>query len=436
MATLGKRGGLALASLTGVALGAVYFTGWMLPIKLAISLLILILVIWFVVSWQINTELKIQNLEGLLLSLKDEDYSSQLEEPGDTHPLSKLITAANKLSQVLREERTGAAEYSALLQKVIEQIDIGVIAFDNNKRITLVSNRTCHILDLPRDKLLTGSLEEIGLTSLFEIENHGTWSPPNQSEKFYQVIRSQFRERGKERTLITITDVSKPMRMQELNAWKKIIKVLRHEISNSLAPIQSYVQTLSASLDEIALTNESASVFKEGLEVIENRSLALAKLTNSYKSLTDLPAPDKSEVDVLEVVNESILSFPTRPIKLKCNGPIICKLDKYQIQQVLVNLIKNADESMVNKHESILVTVTNNPLGSAESDKLQIEIKDRGEGFSNRENLFVPFYTTKSDGEGIGLSLCRLIVERHGGEIKLANRKDGGAVVTIQLPMT
>ncbi len=420
--------------LLAVSFFAIAYTDWSTPTQLTAAVAILVLALWFIVSWHRNTDQKLQNLESLLLSLKEEDYSAQLQEAADNEPLNRTVKAANSLSTVLRKERTGAVEYSNLLQKVIEQINAGVLAFDQDGAISLISDRCCDTLQLTREELLSKSANELGLEALLNIETMDVWSPEGDHKKIYQVRRSSFRERGKVRTLVTLTDVSQPLRKQELLAWQKIIKVLRHEMSNSLAPIQSYVQTLQANLKNLSLSEADSRLFNDGFEVIGKRSQALSRLTSSYRSLTDLPSPSRAVVNVPLLLNEMAALFTNRAINIQVTDPIKWSLDKDQIQQVLVNLMKNADEAMASQQDPILIECDLIGPDDSSTTSLRIALKDNGPGISSTENLFVPFYTTKSDGEGIGLALSRLILERHGGTLQLENRSRGGTIATLTIP--
>jgi len=231
--------------------------------------------------------------------------------------------------------------------------------------------------------------------------------------------------------LITLADLSAPLRQQELIAWQRMVKVLRHEVANSLAPIQSYGQTLSAKLAELKLPERDRDLFVEGLSTIENRSQALVTLLKSYRNLSGLPSPTLQPVELNHLVEDCKGFLPGRAIHITADNSITAPIDKAQIQQVLLNVLKNADEAMADTDAAVDIHLNTDE----HRNRVTITVDDHGRGITSWENLFVPFFTTKPGGEGIGLVLSRLIVERHGGRFDLANRPDGGARASITLPL-
>lgn len=425
---LSRTSALSIFPIAALAVGLVLLSDFNAAIRWSLIGVVILFVIWFVFIWHKEVGEALRNIENMLFSLREEDYSLGIPETATGNYFKTLNDSVNTIASRLRDERTGAVESAVLMQTVLTQIDIGVMIIDENHRIDLVNDRCCDILDMEREAIIGSDCAEFGLAECLTGDTKQLWSNGKGDSRVFQAQRSQYRERGKNRTLISLTDLSGALRRQELLAWQKMVKVLRHEVANSLAPIQSFGQTLSASLEEMDVDEMHRQVFAEGLDVIANRSAALVKLLQGYRSLTNLPDPEMKPVEINGLITDSVKLFPDRVVEFSGEDPVQCYLDREQMQQVIVNVLKNAHEAMPDLGAPVQVILQRH------QSKITISIRDSGQGIKAEENLFVPFFTTKPDGEGIGLVLSRLIIERHGGEFDLRNRPGGGAEALITLP--
>ena len=231
-------------------------------------------------------------------------------------------------------------------------------------------------------------------------------------------------------------NISQELQKNEQQAWQNIIRILNHEVRNSLTPISALSQNL------LEMPNLKAEQYQQAVKIIDSRSNNLLAFIDSYSDLAKLPLPSMQPFDLTLLLQE--IKTLVQQVRLNISESLMIKADKGQIEQVLINLIKNAKESQVSRHfgnksetdsKDIEVSVTSN------NQQVIIEVLDRGCGIANSDNLFVPFYTTKEKGSGIGLALSRQIINNHNGELTLENRKDTaqkegccGAVATIIFP--
>jgi len=247
--------------------------------------------------------------------------------------------------------------------------------------------------------------------------------------------KAVFRQDGAPHTLLLLADVSLPLQEEEQAAWKRLIRVLGHELSNSLAPIKSIAGSLLARVGQIGKSeaeDETATRdFRRGLGVIESRADSLHRFVQSYRFLAQLPPPHLKPV-AIALLLERVAHLEQRlPVELETGPPVTLLADSDQLEQMFINLLANAvDASLANGSHPVRAT------WQRSESNLIVTIEDRGMGIANTENLFVPFYTTKPAGSGVGLALAQQIARAHGGEIRLLNREDvEGARATVRLPL-
>jgi signal transduction histidine kinase len=244
------------------------------------------------------------------------------------------------------------------------------------------------------------------------------------------VRRSTFRERGVPHQLLVIGDLSRPLREEELKAWQRIVRVLGHELNNSLAPIKSIAGSLSSLLARPQLPEDWREDVRSGLDVVSSRAESLSRFMESYARLARLPPPRVAPVELGRLVRRAA-DLETRVRVSVLPGPeLTVRADADQLEQLLINLLRNAADAS-------LVTggAVRTGWRAAGNGQVEVWVEDEGLGLANTSNLFVPFFTTKPGGSGIGLVLSRQIAEAHGGALTLENRRgERGCEARLRLP--
>ena len=242
--------------------------------------------------------------------------------------------------------------------------------------------------------------------------------------------RSAFRESGMPHELLVLSDLSRPLREEERQAWQRLIRVLGHELNNSLAPIKCMAGTLETLLKRQPRPSDWEDDMRRGLEVIEGRAAALTRFLEAYSRLARLPSPKLQAVEAGAVLRR-VVGLESRTVIAVTPGPDLTVLaDPDQLEQLLINLLRNAVDAALETGGGVAVAWTRH------ADQLEVCIEDEGPGLANTSNLFVPFFTTKPTGSGIGLVLSRQIAEAHGGSLTVENRKERmGCEVRLRLPL-
>jgi two-component system, NtrC family, nitrogen regulation sensor histidine kinase NtrY len=386
----------------------------------------------------------LQTLANVVGALREEDYSFRARLAVSDDALGELSLEVNALADLLAQHRTGTIEATALLQRVVEEVDIPIFAFDPARKLRLISSAGEKLLQTPSAQVLGKTASELGLESALSCENEALVDLQFTSNARWFVRRSSFRQQGIPHTLLVLSDVSRALRDEERRAWQRLIRVIGHELNNSLAPIKSIAGSLNARVREMNVVSEQRQDFERGLEIIETRAASLNRFLQAYRQLAQMPAPVLRECSISAVIKR-VAALETRVHVAIVSGPDITLMaDTDQLEQMLINLLRNAAEAMVEaaapqnpnrppaREDSIpQITLT---WKLAEKD-VALTIEDNGPGLMNPANVFVPFYTTKPQGSGIGLVLSRQICEAHGGRLELSNRSGGtGCIVRIILP--
>lgn len=371
----------------------------------------------------------LQTLSNLLEALREGDYSLRGRRARFSDSLGEVMREINALSETLRAERLGAREASALLMKVVDAIDIAVFAFDAHRRLRLVNPAGERLLGRSEMALRDQTAANLGLEQFLGDSLHRTVHhrfPAGAGR--WDVRHGTFREAGLPHDLLVITDLSRALREEERKAWQRLIRVIGHELNNSLAPIKSMAATLRGLLRRDELPEDWREDMEGGLDVIGNRADALGRFMTAYAMLARLPSPRRQPVDMAKLV-ERVAALDAR-LPVTTQGPSIhVNLDADQVEQMLINLVKNAIDAALQTDGEVSVA-WNRANGG-----VRIEVLDTGPGVTNPDNLFVPFFTTKEGGTGVGLVLCRQIAEAHGGTLTLENRAEAeGCVATAYLP--
>jgi nitrogen fixation/metabolism regulation signal transduction histidine kinase len=390
------------------------------------TLTVLIIIFWlgFAISLRHRVVFSLQTLSNLLAAMREEDFSIRARGARSDDALGEVMIEVNALSQTLREQRLGALEAAALLRTVIEEIDVAIFTFDNSHTLKLVNRAGERLLARPPERLLGFTAAELGLAGCIEGESARTveLSFPGGVGR-WGLRRGSFRQDGLPHDLIVLSDLSRTLREEERQAWQRLIRVLGHELNNSLAPIQSVAQSMESNLQRAQIDTPPSSKMdmvlddlRQGLAIIRSRTEALGRFMAAYARLARLPQPTLAPVDLRELVRR-VAELETRVrVQVVEGPPVTISADRDQLEQLLINLIRNAAEAVLEIGGEVLVK------WSLERSRVQLSIIDDGPGLSNTTNLFVPFFTTKPGGSGIGLVLCRQIAEAHGGSLTLENR--------------
>jgi two-component system nitrogen regulation sensor histidine kinase NtrY len=371
----------------------------------------------------------LQALANMLEALREGDYSLRARNanPGDV--LGEVMVEVNTLSRTLYDQRLEALEAGVLLQKIIADVDIAVFAFDARLALRLVNRAGASLLGARVEALQGRTAAELGLGAMLA-EPSGSIVQhvfPGGSGR-WEVRRRTFREGGRPHELLVISDLSLALREEERQAWRRLVRVIGHELNGSLTPIKSMAGTLRRLVDREPLPGDWREDARSGLTIIHDRAEALGRFMGAYARLAKLPPPTRKVASFAAALRRAA-SLYGRGVTLEEGADVTLTMDSDQIEQVLINLIKNAVEAAGEGGE---VRVR----WRSEADTLVAEVEDDGPGLARTDNLFVPFFTTKPGGTGIGLVLSREIVENHGGSLSLDNRAGArGCLARVALPL-
>ena len=404
------------------------------------TLALLIMGLWlgFAFSVRHRVVFSLQTLSNLLAAMREEDFSVRARGASRDDAMGEVMIEVNSLSETLREQRLGALEATALLRTVMEEIDVAIFTFDNESKLRLVNRAGERLLAHPVERLLGFTGAELGLGASLEGEAVRTMELtfPGGSGR-WGMRRGSFRQAGLPHHLVVLSDLSRALRDEERQAWQRLIRVMGHELNNSLAPIQSVAQSLESGVN--SLRNEGdlqpetqralMDDIQQGFGIIRSRTEALARFMAAYSRLARLPAPKLAPVSVRDWVSR-VAKLETRvKVKIQEGPEATISGDADQLEQLLINLLHNAVDA-------VLECGTQASVGwSSQDSQLEVWVTDDGPGIQNTANVFVPFFTTKPGGTGIGLALSRQIAEAHGGTLTLQNRRgQKGCEARLRLP--
>jgi len=373
----------------------------------------------------------LQTLSNLLAAVREGDFSirARVTRPDDV--LGEVYFEVNDLGQTLREQRLGALEATALLRNVMAEIDVAVFTFDGEQRLRLVNRAGERLLAQPAERLLGRTAADLGLADCLEGESHRTAQMifPGGAGR-WGVRVTTFRQGGLPHRLLVLEDLTRTLREEELEAWKRLVRVLGHELNNSLTPIKSIAGSLKSLIDAAAVPSPDwKDDMRRGLAVVGSRAEALSRFMESYARLAKLPPPRPGPLEVAAWVRRAV-GLETRLAVAVAAGPgLTIRGDGDQLDQLLINLVRNAADAALETGGGVRVG------WRATNRHLELWVQDEGPGLANTGNLFVPFFTTKPGGSGIGLVLSRQIAEAHGGGLTLENRTPGpGCEARLRLP--
>ena len=374
----------------------------------------------------------LQTVSNVLAALRERDYTLRARGSNPEDALGLLLLELNSLGDDLRAQRLGALEASALLRRVMEEIDVAIFAFDGAQALRLVNRSGAALLGRPPEQLLGRDAESLGLAGPLagNAPRVDALTFPDRSGR-WEVRRGTFRQGGLPHQLLVLSDVSRALSEEERQAWRRLIRVLSHELNNSLAPIKSIADSLLELVGRDATVQDQREDLRTGLKVIATRSESLSRLMGAYARLARLPPPRLEPVAVQDWVRRVVALETRRPVAVRAGPDLTIRADGGQLDQLLINLVRNAVDATLEGKGAVEVG------WEARNGRLDVWVRDDGPGLADTANLFVPFYTTKPDGSGIGLALSRQIAEAHGGALSLINRTNGvrGCEARLSLPL-
>ncbi|MGE5294039.1 MAG: sensor histidine kinase [Solirubrobacterales bacterium] len=406
-------------------------------VRTRVTLAVLIVFGWVVAVLALHNKIvfPLRTLSNLLGALREGDYSLRVKGARTDDALGELIWEANALAGFLREQRLGAMEASALLRKVLGQIDVAMFGFDSEGRLQLVNESGKRLLGRSDTELLGWRAEELGLTECLAGETPRVLdiTLPGGSGR-WELRRGSYRDKGMSHSLVLLSDLTRTLHEEERRAWKRLIRTVRHEVNNSLTPIQSVADSLRVLIGRKPLADDWQEDVKGGLELIAERAEALDRFISAYSRLMHLPEPSFSQVDVAQLLRRGAGLETRMTVAVLAGRDVRIRGDRDQLEQLLINVISNAVEASLLSRPGGDGQVT---IGwQADGDGVEIHIDDDGPGLAEGVDVFVPFYTTKDHGSGIGLTLSRQIAEAHGGSLTLENHSGTrGCRATLRLPL-
>jgi nitrogen fixation/metabolism regulation signal transduction histidine kinase len=413
-----------------VALALLWFGDFSPKVFWTLVLFMGVCALGFIASSRDHIVRPLQTMSNLLAALREGDYSIRARGARPEDALGEVLLEINQLGETLRVQRLGAFEATALLRTIMAEIEVAVFTFDPDRRLRLVNRAGENLLRQPIDKLLGRRASDLGLAVCLDADEDQplTLTFPGGSGR-WGIRKSNFREHGLPHELLVLTDLSRTLREEERIAWQRLVRVLGHEMNNSLAPIKSVAGSLENLLKRDPPPPDWRDDARSGLNVIASRAESLSRFMQAYARLARLPPPQKQRISLGELVRR-VVGLETRlPVRLAQGPEISVSADAAQIEQLLINILHNAVDASLETGGQVVAG------WRSVGDCAEVFVRDEGPGIMNPSNLFVPFFTTKPGGSGIGLTLSRQIAEAHGGSLTLANRLDrAGGEALLRLP--
>jgi len=393
----------------------------------------------------------LQTLANIIASLREDDFSFRARGSRRGDAMGDLALEINLLAAAMQKQRSEALDALTLADRVMLSMPSPVLAFDKEGRLRLLNAAAERVFAVERATAIGRAAAALNLSALLESADEALYTGPaeaagrsevrGESPVRWSVRRTAFRLYGVPHTLLMLTDVAAVLREEERSAWQRLIRVLGHEINNSLTPIKSIAGSLQSRLTGGAGDFQGGAAtledFRRGLSVIEDRAASLNRFLQAYQRLSRLPPP-RLEATPLRPILERVMQLETRvPIRLDAGPEIFAMADGDQIQQLLINLIQNAADAALSTGEAPELEIACFASGT----QAIVVVRDNGPGLTNPANLFVPFYTTKPNGTGVGLVLAQQIAVAHKGSVHLGNRSDGsraagsGCEAELRLPL-
>jgi two-component system, NtrC family, nitrogen regulation sensor histidine kinase NtrY len=388
-----------------------------------------------------------RKLTRFLESVKYSDFISGFTTDNKLGKSFKdLNIAFNEVLEAFRKARSEKEEHWQYLNTIVQQVRTGILSFDAEGDVQLMNANAKKFIGVSAIKNIK-ELIQINpklYHAINSVESGKSELYKSGDEMYLTIQATELRIRGVDVKLVTLQNIQPELQKQELEAWQNLTRVLRHEIMNSITPISSLTSTLREILDHDMekkeshweLKGEAADDLKEGLSTIENRSRGLIKFIDAYREYTSLPKPKMSSVKLRDLIDKvaQLMRIEIKKTDIKftyeCSSDYLTvQADFEMIEQVLINLLKNAVEALHETHEPELKLI-----GRYDENVIKIEVIDNGPGIIKEalEHIFVPFYTTKRTGSGIGLSLSRQIMQMHNGSLSVISEPDVRTVFTLK----
>jgi two-component system, NtrC family, nitrogen regulation sensor histidine kinase NtrY len=399
----------------------------------SVAILVLVSFATLIAAVRAQIDYPLRTLANLISALREGDYSIWARSSNRYDAMSEVTRELNLLTRALRNRRFGEVEAAALVRSVLEHIDSAIFAFDERWRLRLVNRAGERLLARPAEQLFGRTAADLGVEAFLTGDDARTAEVvlPGGHGRF-RIRRTTFREAGVQHVLLSMSDLSRTLREEERQAWQRILRVLSHELNNSLAPIRSIAGSLASILSREPLPEGWQDDAQHGLEVIGERSAGLARFLQTYSRLARLPQPVLGPMSVAATARR-VAGLETRITVAVAPGPdVTLRADRDQIEQLLINLVRNGVDAVLENVPETGGAVTLS--WSVTPDSVEISVTDDGPGISGATNLFVPFFTTKPGGSGIGLTLARQIAEAHDGTLTLENAPERGTIARLRLP--
>jgi two-component system, NtrC family, nitrogen regulation sensor histidine kinase NtrY len=374
-------------------------------------------------------ERPLQTIANLIAAIREGDYTVRAR-PRASGALGAVVAEINRLSAVLCEARLGEQEAGTLLRAVLRDLDVAVFAFDRERRLCLINRAGERLLNAPAASLLRQTAGELHLEACLTGERRFVLECAFPGAAgHWEVRRSPVREDGLPLDLVVIADITRALAERDLQAWQRVVRVLGHELNNSLTPVMSIAASLESLLARAEPPADWRDDMRHGLGIIRSRSEGLARFVGAYARLAKLPRPQIRATELAPILERAARMETRVPVTIAAPPPTSLLCDPDQIEQALINLLRNAAEAAPAGAGHVAISTCR------DGAMVEIAIEDNGAGIAATENLFVPFFTTKPGGSGIGLVLSRHVAEAHGGTLTLENRVGAqGCIARLRLP--